>query len=236
MNPGFLILIIIPVAILGAVLAYFSYQAEKKRKQGLLDLAHKLGLNFDPTPDRHHDDEYAHFEVFRRGHSRKAYNTLAGAINIDGKVYNIKMGDFTYKITSGSGKDQRTTTYNFSYMILLMYQLDMPSLLIRKEGMFDKLAGVFGFDDIDFESAEFSRKFYVKSDDKKFAYDVITPRMMSFLLEDCPVTVDIEQRRCLLTDGIKRWEAEKIEMIIEWVNTFYSLWPDHLMDRIELTQ
>ena len=41
----------------------------------------------------------------------------------------------------------------------------------------------FGFNDIDFESAEFSRKFYVKAKDRRWAYDIIHQRMIEYLLE-----------------------------------------------------
>jgi hypothetical protein len=52
-----------------------------------------------------------------------------------------------------------------------------PSLLIRREDIGDKLIGGLGFDDIDFESEEFSRDFWVKSDNRRHAYGVIHPRM-----------------------------------------------------------
>ena len=58
----------------------------------------------------------------------------------------------------------------------------LEPLFIRPENFFDKLTEFIGFNDIDFESAEFSKKFYVKSPDKKWAYDIIHPRMMEFLL------------------------------------------------------
>ena len=58
----------------------------------------------------------------------------------------------------------------------------LKPLFIRPEGFFDKVTQFFGFDDIDFESAEFSRRFYVKSPDKRWAYDVIHPRTMELLM------------------------------------------------------
>ncbi|MDY7011318.1 MAG: hypothetical protein SVV80_11300, partial [Planctomycetota bacterium] len=58
----------------------------------------------------------------------------------------------------------------------------LKPLYIRREHFFDKLTEFFGFDDIDFESAEFSRKFFVKSPNKRWAYDVIHQRMMEYLL------------------------------------------------------
>ncbi|MCH7847984.1 MAG: hypothetical protein IIB53_06430, partial [Planctomycetes bacterium] len=59
-------------AIIGIVI-YFGYLAEKKRREELAALAGQIGWRFDPTKDKSHDDEYAHFEIFRRGHSRCAF-------------------------------------------------------------------------------------------------------------------------------------------------------------------
>lgn len=114
------------------------------------------------------------------------------------------MGDFRYKVREGSGKSRHTRTYKFSYLILHLPFVKLPSLLIRQERVFDRLAGVIGFDDIDFEPHEFSQRYYVKSDDKRFAYDVVHPRMMQCLLEANPPAIDIEHDRCCVTDGRRR--------------------------------
>ena len=87
-------------------------------------------------------------------------------VEIDGRPYPVKMGDFNYKVTRSTGKGSNTTTYRLSYLILHLPFALTPDLLIRREGVFDKIAGAIGFDDIDFESAEFSRRFYVKSSDR----------------------------------------------------------------------
>ena len=65
---------------------------------------------------------------------------------------------------------------------ILSCPIPLRALLVRPEGFFDKIGEFFGFDDIDFESAEFSRSFYVKSPDKKWAYDIIHQRTMEFML------------------------------------------------------
>ena len=41
--------------------------------------------------------------------------------------------------------------------------------IVRPEHVFDRLASFLGFDDIDFESVEFSKRFMVKFADRKFA-------------------------------------------------------------------
>ena len=144
------------------------------------------------------------------------------------------MGDFVYKITRNTGKSRSTRTYRFSYLIVHLPFGDVPDLLIRREGLWDKLTDAFGFDDIDFESVEFSRRFHVASSDKKFAYAVIHPGMMEFMLSSDATAVDIEHGRCCLSDGRKRWDPARFEQTINWVRQFFELWPAHVMDRLEV--
>ncbi len=231
MQSFFPLLFLLLFLVLAAVGGYFSYLQQKQRREALAALAAQLGWHFVSQRDSSHDDEYAHFEIFRRGHSRYAYNTLIGKLRIDDRDFPAKMGDFQYRVRSGSGKSRRTRTYRFSYVILHLPFPRVPDLLVRPEGMFDQLAGVFGFDDIDFESAEFSRRFYVKSPDKRFAYAVIHPRMMEFLLESSPPTLDIEDRGCCLSDGRSRWTPGEFQAILQWAQRFFRLWPDHLIDK-----
>ncbi len=227
--------VILVIGILAVVcfIGYLAWLAEKKRRDALTALAGRLGWQFDPAHDKDHDDQYAHFEIFRRGHGRAAYNTLIGDLKVNGRSCLVKMGDFTYKVTTHTGKSTSTTTYRFSYVILHLPFANVPDLLIRREGMFDKLAGAFGFDDIDFESAEFSRKFHVKSPDKKFAYDVIHARMMEFLLVGEAAAIDIERGRCCVSDGQKRWEPQQFEDELAWLQAFLNLWPEHVTARLD---
>ena len=226
---GTYILLIVVVLLVVAVVAYLAYLAEKKRREAMAGLAERIGWRFDHRRDRSHDDEFAHFEIFRRGHSRAAYNTLTGEIEIDDRRWPAKMGDFIYKITTHTGKSSSTRTYRFSYLIVHLPYAGVPDLLVRPEGMFDKIAGAFGFDDIDFESAEFSRRFLVKSPQKRFAYDVIDPRMMEFLLATSPPAVDIEYGRCCLSDGRHRWSPQELEANIDWLRRFFDHWPEHVV-------
>jgi hypothetical protein len=110
----------------------------------------------------------------------------------------------------------------------------MPSLSIRAEGIFDKLAGVLGFSDINFESAEFSRRFHVKCEIERFAYDVIDPRMMEFLLAAQPLPIQIEQNLCCIsTNG--RWKPEQFEQQVQFAKDFFSHWPPHVVKSLQTT-
>ncbi len=226
-------MLIIVLAIAGiAAVAYLAHLAAKRRREAMAALAAELGWRFDPASDRAHDDQYAHFEIFRKGHSRVAYNTLTGSTEIDGRTYSVKMGDFDYKITHSTGKNTQTTTYRLSYLVLHLPFAHTPDLLIRREGVFDKLAGALGFDDIDFESEEFSRAFYVKSSDKKFAYDVVHPRMMEWLLSKEVPMIDIEHGRCCVAQDRVRWEPQEFKRWLRRMEEFFELWPDYLTSRL----
>lgn len=232
-DPGPAPFIILAVILLIPLFIYLNWRAREKRRQEMAALAASLGWSFDPSDDSSHDEEYAEFTAFRRGHSRRAYNTLTGSLAIDGRQFPSKAGDFLYKVTTSNGKSTSTTTYRFSYIIIHLPFARVPDLLIRREGLLDKLKDAFGFDDIDFESAEFSRKFRVLSPDKRFAYDVITPRMMEFLLGAFGPAIDIERGRCCLTLGHGCWSPEQFRATLRWAVAFFDLWPDHVTHSLE---
>jgi len=226
-------LVFIGFIIIAAIAAFFAWQQEKKRREEKQALADRLGLLFHPGVDHSHDDLFERFEMFRRGHSRRAMNTLTGTIQCAGRAFPCKMGDYQYKITSGSGKNRSTTVYNFSYCALEIPFGPVPNLLIRPEGLFDKLSSVFGSKDIEMESAEFNKRFHVQSPDRRFAYDICHPRMMEFLLQNPGPTIDIEGGRICLADGRKRWSVPAYEDALRWADRFFEQWPRHVMRELD---
>jgi hypothetical protein len=230
-----IVLVVVGVLVLGGLGAWFAWLAEQKRMQALEALARRRGWRFWPGEDASHSHEYAHFEIFRRGHSRVARNTLTGAIDTGRGEWAFKAGDFRYKVTSGSGKSRRTSTYHFSYLIVHL-PWTTPPLLIRPEGVFDKLLGALGFDDIDFESEEFSRRFHVAGPDKRFAYDVCHPRAIELLLQARAPLLDLENGRCCLSDGARRWEPDQFELWVAFAQRFFALWPEHLAVELQRQQ
>lgn len=228
MDPLFAIPLIIIVVALIAFGMYAAHQAALRRQAELAALASRLGFQFDPEKDPDHDERYSYFSSFARGHSRYAYNTLRGHVEVEGERWQVQMGDYHYKVTRQNGKHTTTQTYRFSYAIIETPHLGAPALFVRREGLFDKLGGFLGFDDIDFESAEFSDRFHVKSADKRFAYGVIHPRMMEFLLDGPSPTIDFQRAQCCLTTGSKVWTVAEFAATLEWTQRFFALWPKHL--------
>ena len=145
---------------------------------------------------------------------------------MDGLECVVQLGDFRYEKQDGTGDDSTTTTYRLSYAIVTL-PFSSPSMLIRREGMFDKFKAMLGFEDIDFESAEFSRKFYVSSEDKRFAYDLCDPRMIEYLLGAGLPKIEIAQGR-ICHVGENRWEPEQFASELARLQGFVRHIPRHV--------
>jgi hypothetical protein len=241
-----LIIVGVLVAIGLIYLAIKAAQEAKKRAQERIDamseFASRMGFSFSMGNDTSHDEEFAHFEIFRQGFDRYAYNTITGPVNLGAAVVHCNTGDFHYKTretyTTTDSKGRTTThtrivPHHFSYFILELPYAKMPDVLIRREGLFDKIASAFGKNDIDFESSEFSRKYFVKCDNRKFAYDIINQRMIEFLLETKPGLIDMEKSRICLTNGYSTWPAERFEGSLGWTLKFLEHWPDFVIKDLE---
>lgn len=219
--------VVLVVAAIGAAI-YFSHLQAKKRRRELAALATQLGWRFDPSRDGSHSDRYSSFSAFSRGRSRSAYNTLSGSVEVGKHSFAARAGDFQY--TTGSGKNRRT--HRLSYL-LLHTSYSTPDLNIRRENVLDRVAGAIGFEDIDFESEQFSREFFVKSSDKKFAYDVVHARTMEFLLSGKAPRVELHDGVCCIWDGESKWSPSQFKKRIWWAQKFLELWPDYLTEQLE---
>jgi hypothetical protein len=102
-----------------------------------------------------------------------------------------------------------------------------PDLTIRREGFFTRVAEVFGYQDIKFESAEFSKTFCVRSDDKKFAYDVCHAKMMEYLLANRDLSIEIENEVIALAFENQISVAE-VELNLHRLLEIRSLLPEYL--------
>ena len=179
--PAIFPLLILAVVIIGGI---YSYMAAQKRREGLFELATRLNLNFAPGKDRLLPERFFFLKQFTEGDDRYATNVISG---------NYQQGEilaFDYHYGTGSGKSRQE--HNLSFFILILRGVAFPQLTIRRDGFLDRVAETFGFPDIKFESAEFSKAFCVRSPDKKFAYDVCNPAMMEYLLANRDLTIEVD--------------------------------------------
>jgi hypothetical protein len=223
------------LGIIGVIVAvgYFGWKQERDRTVALSVEADRLGWDFYGSQKNHRfDDERPQFKCFQEGHARYAHNGMIGKLTAFGHELPAEAGDYHYQITSGSGKNRSTRTYRFSYLLVnLPFGPRLPSLVVRPEGFFDKLAGAVGFEDIDFESAEFSKRYHVSSSDRRFTYNLIDPRMIEFLLDEAPPRIELGAGTLLIVaDQAKaRWEPREFVSALHWTTDFLSHWPEFMV-------
>ncbi len=177
MSPIVIIVILAAIAIFGII----SWRQDKRRREELIAWAAGRGWRFNRKGRKHLEGRYPGLKILSRGHSRKSSNLISGQFH----GYAAQCMD--YKYVTGSGKNR--STHSFGLVIIECGFPTIP-LLIRREHAVDRIGEFFGADDIDFESAEFSRKFYVKSNDRKWAYDIIHSATMDYLLQAPKWTIE----------------------------------------------
>jgi hypothetical protein len=219
-------LLIIGVLALIIVVAVFGALAAKKRRDAMMALAARLGLRFDPEKDRSLAERYEFLDKLRQGSNRYAFNTLTG--NYQG--HDLTAFDYHYETYSTDSKGNRETQHHYSSFFILRLAGTFPELKIGPEGFFSKIAQALGYADIDFESAEFSRKFCVRSKDKKFAYDVCNARMMEYLLANRDLAIEIELDSLAISFD-RRLSPDTIEPNLNRLVAVRSLMPDYLFSR-----
>lgn len=185
-----LLFVLIPIGVVVLIIV-LATQYEKKRREKLSAFAAENGYEYYPHGDPSGAEpsgcnffalgsgfgqwfsRFQGFSPFGAGHSQSASNLMVK--RGDGRTWYF----FDYKYTTGSGKHQ--STHYFSIAVIEMRTF-FPGLRIRGESFFDKIGAFVGFRDIEFESEEFNRRFHVSSSSEQFAYAVVHPRMMEFLM------------------------------------------------------
>ncbi len=200
------ILIFIGFVIFAIFAAINAHKKEKERKAALNAWASQRGLYFHPDRVHGFDDEHPTFSFLRHGSNRYAYNIITGAI----KGREITAFDYHYETHSTDSKGRRQTHHHHYSAILIRAPFPLKPLTIRREGFFDKMKSVFGFKDINFESSEFSRRFHVTSEDKRWAYDVIHNQMMELLMDSPEFRIESDHETLSIRRN-KRFEIPDLE-------------------------
>ena len=166
---------LLAVLAFGGISAVVGWYAAKKRREAMQRFAASRGWTYvttDPGLVTRFDGA-----PFGRGFGRRAFNAIHG--QHDGRPF--VSFDYLYKTRSGSGKNRRTTTHRYSVLALSL-GVRVPDLAVRPQSFVDKVVDVVVDNDIELESEEFNRTFTVTSPDRKFASDVLHPRLMEHLL------------------------------------------------------
>lgn len=213
------------VGLFGAIVGLSIYLSAKRRKE-LAEWGLKHGLAFHHVTDYEFESKYPGFSALQQGSNRYAYNLLTGTF----KDRSFTGFDYHYETYTTNSKGERQTSNHYFSGVILGSDVPLKPLSIRPEGLFDKLAGLVGFDDINFESAEFSRKFHVSADDRKWAFDVLHARAIEYLLAREPMTIQFGAYQVLVTNS-STFVPEQFEKSADLCCGLLALLPQYVIDQ-----
>lgn len=209
-------------------------EAQARRLKDLEAWATSKQLQFDPAQDYAIAQQLSDLECLNRGEDRYVYNRTFG----EWQRFSYLGSDYhfvTYSETSSTdsiGRESRQTNHHQFSAVVLASKMPLRPLFLRPEGILDQIPQLLGFEDIDFESPEFSRSFYVKAPDKRWAYDVFHPLMMEFLLKSPRFTIEFGRDHLIAyktTTGTTIFSVEEFQAAAEVLAGILERLPNYLM-------
>ena len=199
--------------ILGVII-YVVWLIEKKRTKELCSIAATLKLNFSHNDNSALFERMNKFHLFSIGRSKKIKNLM------EGEASNAELAIFDYQYTTGGG--QNSHTYRHSVFCIWSPKLDLPQFSMRPEGIFHKIGGAFGYQDIDFDShPEFSKKYLLRGDNETSIRQLFSKKIINKI--ESQQKISIEGGGNQLAFYKKRVKPEEIEKFMEEGFHFFKL-------------
>jgi LemA protein len=187
------VVFVMVVAAVSYTVYYRRWRRIRRRRKDLRRRAAKLGLGYFPTDPFGLD--WLDLPLLRQDDQVSFINVLIG--ERDGLPF--KAAEFaTYVREFRPGRSPEMVQRS-AYSILvaeLDVRMRMPTTVVAAETLSTRLPALFGMRDLQFESPEFNDRFHITADDRRFAYQLIDPRMMEHLLSTGHVDLRYEIRGC----------------------------------------
>lgn len=187
MNPLYVILLVAGAALvifLIVKMAQAYAERERQRKLALSYWAAANGFTFSEGDPFNLDARYHGIGNIGTGHDRYALEVVFRQQPVPAAIFRYHYKTWETRTVTDSDGHSHTESYeetHWNRYLIVELGAAFPHFFIRPENLFDKIAGFVGFDDINFESEAFSKRYHCKSDDRQFAYALIHPQMMEYL-------------------------------------------------------
>lgn len=210
---------IIVILLFIIVAAIRDWLRPKKKTRTINEVAEALGLTLLTQGGDELLRSFSFINRLQYGKKKRLLHALSGNYH-DTHVTVLEMRYETKDIA----KDAPPDTYCF---FIARLPSSFPEITIYKEGLISKLYQATGHRDINFESHEFSRKFRVRAEKDRFAYDLCNPRMIEYLLKNMDLSIEID-RDALCISFNKPLDIEKVEYNLQRLIKIRSLIPEYL--------
>ena len=183
------------VGVAAVAIGYVAYRADRARRQAFAALAKQRGWTYAEEDDRYADRFSG--TPFGTGSHRRARNVVTGRLG-DRPIVAFDYSYVTSSTDAHGNRQSRTHRYAVCALSLPTF---LPSLTVSPENVLTRIAGALGFDDVEFESEEFNRRFRVRAEDRKCASDILHPRTLELLLAGEPLSWRVAGSDLIAWDG-----------------------------------
>lgn len=204
---------ILGIVLIGSVLALgggllFQRQSGRQRTEAMRTVAHGLGWAFREEVPFSTIPDLDRFELFRPGRSKRLSNLMTSPPDGPRAVV------FDYAYTTGGGNSQRRHKQTVFYTT--SDELSLPSFSLRPEHFFHRVAGVFGYQDIDLRDRPgFSQLFLLRGDQEERVRTAFAGRVADFFERRPGACAAGVGRELLFWRHRKRAKPEEIQTLID---------------------
>jgi len=208
MTPAIAWLLGITAVLSFVFIVVINRRRERERTETLRREAETAGLAFEPKADVDAVRSLGNVQLFERGHSKRVKNLMTGRLG------NQQVAVFDYQYTTGSGKNQHTSTQ--TVVLLPSAKGSLPDLQMAPENPLYKIAEVLGYQDIDIDSSpEFSRRYIVKGADEEAIRAALYPNATSYFAAHEGWTVEVRSGTVGIYRANRRPKPEDIRSFID---------------------
>ncbi|WP_430868142.1 hypothetical protein [Demequina aurantiaca] len=165
---------VVAAGVFGAAVWIFEAVHAHRHRSEYAEFALLHGWDFAPRTTEY-NSRFAS-APFAVGGDRQQLDVLRGKLN------GLECATFTHVYETGGDEPADKRKHPFQ-VTLVELPVNLPRLELIPESLAQRVAKTVGAMDIDFESEAFNRRWRVRAADRKYAHDVLDPRMLERLIQ-----------------------------------------------------
>ena len=202
------IILVMTMVLSSIVVIWVGLKEEKERTKQLTVVAEKLNFLFFPEGDDSIIDGLNQFYLFSQGHSKDISNMLHGETN------GVELAVFDYSFEWGSGEKSGIAIQNVIYF--RSAKLNLPQFALRPENVFHKIGGVFGYQDIDFEThPQFSQTYLLRGNDEPEIRVLFNNELLTFFESQQKIGVEGGDDQLVIYRFNKKIKPDEVEQFMQ---------------------
>jgi MFS superfamily sulfate permease-like transporter len=188
------------------------------RQQKLQSLAGELNWEFDSSVTLY-SPEFDAYHLLQHKMIDRTYNRLQGTVN----GHKVVIQDIDFHEGELQTKVNAQTTVAEIHL-----NNPAPLFTIEREYLFDKIAALAGYDDIDFEKFdEFSSNFKLKGENEAAVVDYFTDNLLNFMETELPYRVECIGNQIMLFGKERTMTVSEVKSLIEFSTRLSEVLPEH---------